>query len=467
MLDDVIDNLKDAIVRTTQELIRIPSVYEKSTNEKLPFGKNVNSALEYMLDLGEKLGFRTKNIDGYCGYIEFGEGDELLGIIGHLDVVPEGSDWTYPPFSGTISDGKIFGRGAIDDKGPVVSSLYAMKAVMDNCKLNKRVRLIIGLNEENDWKCIEHYKEVEESPTVGFSPDADFPCIYAEKSILSCYIKEDYKNTSDKIKIKEIDCNNNALNVVPKFCSLVLEINEQELDINDLIKTLKQFIKENNFEIDIYKLSKTEVKLTSYGVQSHAAHPDLGVNAISRLLLILSLTFKEFDCNLQLLYFFNKYIRIEYNGASLGISCEDESGVLTLNVGDFSLENDTLKLGMNLRIPINTPISDIEKAFQNLCKNYSSLNFETISTEDFLYVPKDDKLVQTLCRIFNEETNSNTEPIAIGGATYARAFKNCISFGPNFPGHKDMCHQTDEFVEIDNLVLASKIYAKAIIELGK
>ena len=467
MLDDVIDNLKDAIVRTTQELIRIPSVYEKSTNEKMPFGKNVNSALEYMLDLGEKLGFRTKNIDGYCGYIEFGEGDELLGIIGHLDVVPEGSDWTYPPFSGTISDGKIFGRGAIDDKGPVVSSLYAMKAVMDNCKLNKRVRLIIGLNEENDWKCIEHYKEVEESPTVGFSPDADFPCIYAEKSILSCYIKEDYKNTSDKIKIKEIDCNNNALNVVPKFCSLVLEINEQELDINDLIKTLKQFIKENNFEIDIYKLSKTEVKLTSYGIQAHAAHPDLGVNAISRLLLILSLTFKEFDCNLELLDFFNKYIRIEYNGASLGISCEDESGVLTLNVGDFSLENDTLKLGMNLRIPINTPISDIEKAFQNLCKNYSSLNFETISTEDFLYVPKDDKLVQTLCRIFNEETNSNTEPIAIGGATYARAFKNCISFGPNFPGHKDMCHQTDEFVEIDNLVLASKIYAKAIIELGK
>ena len=467
MLDDVIDNFKNDIVKTTQELIRIPSVYEKSTNEKMPFGKNANSALEYMLDLGEKLGFRTKNIDGYCGYIEFGEGDELLGIIGHLDVVPEGSDWTYPPFSGTISDGKIFGRGAIDDKGPVVSSLYAMKAVMDNCKLNKRVRLIIGLNEENDWKCIEHYKEVEESPTVGFSPDADFPCIYAEKSILSCYIKEDYKNTSDKIKIKEIDCNNNALNVVPKFCSLVLEINEQELDINDLIKTLKQFIKENNFEIDIYKLSKTEVKLTSYGVQSHAAHPDLGVNAISRLLLILSLTFKEFDCNLELLDFFNKYIRIEYNGASLGISCEDESGVLTLNVGDFSLENDTLKLGMNLRIPINTPISDIEKAFQNLCKNYSSLNFETISTEDFLYVPKDDKLVQTLCRIFNEETNSNTEPIAIGGATYARAFKNCISFGPNFPGHKDMCHQTDEFVEIDNLVLASKIYAKAIIELGK
>ena len=370
-------------------------------------------------------------------------------------------------FLGTISDGKIFGRGAIDDKGPVVSSLYAMKAVMDNYKLNKRVRLILGLNEENDWKCIEHYKKVEELPTVGFSPDADFPCIYAEKSILSCYIKEDYKNNFDKIKIKDIDCNNNALNVVPKFCSLVLEINEQKIDINDLIKTLKQFITENNFEIDIYKLSKIEVKLTSYGVGAHAAHPDLGINAISRLLPILSLTFKEFNCNLKLLDFFNKYIETEYDGLSLGISCIDESGTLTLNVGDFSLENNILKIGMNLRIPITKPISTVEETFKNLCKNYSSLNFETISTEDFLYVPKDDKLVQTLRRIFNEETNLNAEPIAIGGATYARAFNNCISFGPNLPGHKDMCHQTDEYIEINNLILACKIYAKAIIELGK
>lgn len=99
VLDNVINNLKDDIVRTTQELIRIPSVYQKSDDKKMPFGKNVNSALEYILDLGKKLGFRTKNIDGYCGYIEFGKGRELLGIIGHLDVVPEGSDWTFPPFS--------------------------------------------------------------------------------------------------------------------------------------------------------------------------------------------------------------------------------------------------------------------------------------------------------------------------------------------------------------------------------
>ncbi len=466
MLDNVIDNLKADIVRTTQEIIRIPSVYAKSNDKLKPFGENVNLALEYMLDLGKTLGFRTKNVDGYCGYIEFGEGDELLGIIGHLDVVPEGTGWTNPPFSATISDGKIFGRGAIDDKGPVVASLYAMKAVMDNCKLSKRVRLILGLNEENDWKCINYYKQHEEAPTVGFSPDANFPCIYAEKSILSCYLKEKYEN-NDKITIKEIDCHNNALNVVPKFCSIVLEVDESQINIDDLINFLQNNINENNFEIDIEKINSTKIRLTSHGLQAHAAFPETGINAISRLLILLGLAFKHYDCNLELLDFFNKYIKTELNGDSLGISCEDESGNLTLNVSNLSIDNGVLKLGMNLRIPVKTPITNIEDSFKKLCNNYSKLNFESGSTQEALYVPKDNELVKTLCKIFNEETNSNAEPEAIGGGTYARAFKNCISFGPNFPGHKDMCHQTDEYIEIDNLILACKIYAKAIVTLGK
>lgn len=467
MLNNIIENLKNDIIRSTQELIKIPSVYEKSNDEKIPFGKNINSALEYMLNLGKQLGFRTKNVDGYCGYIEFGDGNEIVGIIGHLDVVPEGEDWTYPPFSGTIKDGKIYGRGAIDDKGPVIASIYAMKAIMDNYKLNKRVRLILGLNEENDWKCINYYKKHEEPPTIGFSPDADFPCIYAEKSILSSYITENLENQKSFIKIKEINCNNNALNVVPKFCSLILEIDENKIEISELIQLLKKLIKENNYEIDIYKLSNIEIKLTSYGLQAHAAHPDMGINAISRLLTILSLIYKIYNCNLELLDFFGKYINTEYNGKSLGISCTDETGSLTLNVANLSIKNNIFKLGMNLRIPVNTPISFIEDNFKILCSNYNNLNYETHSSENSLYVPKHDKLVTTLCKIFNEETNSNEKPIAIGGGTYARAFNNCISFGPNFPGHEDMCHKTDEYIEIKNLILACKIYAKAIIELGK
>ncbi len=134
MINKYIEEHKNEIITKVQELIQIPSVISDSSNPLHPFGEPINRALEYMLNLGKTLGFRTKNIDGYCGYIEFGEGEELIGIIGHLDVVPEGNNWSHPPFSGEIADNKIYGRGAIDDKGPVISSLYAMKAIMETCR---------------------------------------------------------------------------------------------------------------------------------------------------------------------------------------------------------------------------------------------------------------------------------------------------------------------------------------------
>ena len=292
MIDNYIEKHKEELIQKTQELIQIPSVISHSDNPKHPFGESIHDALEYMLKLGNRLGFRTKNIDGYCGYIEFGEGEELIGIIGHLDVVPEGEDWKYPPFSATISDNKIYGRGAIDDKGPVMSSLFAMKAVMETCHVHKRVRLILGLNEENDWKCIDYYKKQEESPTIGFSPDADFPCIYSEKAILTSYLKMDYSPFLEKdIVIKEINTYDNPINVVPKMCSILLKINSQKIVMKDFIKNLKDTIEQTHFEIDIYKIDEEEIKLTSYGVPSHAAHPDLGVNSISQLIVVLSKIF--------------------------------------------------------------------------------------------------------------------------------------------------------------------------------
>ena len=233
---------KTELIENLQVLIKIPSVHAESSVPNEPFGLNTVKALEYVLDLGKKLGFKAKNIDGYCGYIEFGEGSELIGIVGHLDVVPEGENWTYPPFDARIEDNKIYGRGAIDDKGPVMASLYAMKAVMDYCSennisINKRVRLILGLNEERDWKCINYYKEHEEIPSIGFSPDADFPCIYAEKGLLSPFLIMDYSNFKDKdIILSDINCNNNPLNVVPKYCSCTISVkNNIDIDYENLI----------------------------------------------------------------------------------------------------------------------------------------------------------------------------------------------------------------------------------------
>lgn len=466
MINKYIDDHKTEIIQKTQELIQIPSVLCPSTNPLHPFGESVNNALEYMLSLGKSLGFRTKNIDGYCGYIEVGEGKDLIGIIGHLDVVPEGEGWTYPPFSATILDNKIYGRGSIDDKGPVIASLYAMKSVAENYKLDKRVRLILGLNEENDWKCIGYYKKHEESPSVSFSPDADFPCINSEKSILTSYLKMDYSSfLNEDIVLQEVNTYSNAINVVPKICSVILKINSQKISMNDFIQNLKNIINNSNFEVDIYKIDEQNLKLTSHGISSHAAHPETGINAISRLIIILSQIFNFYKIKIELFDFFAKYIGIQYNGENLKINFKDSSGKLTLNVGDFYFKNNILQIGLNIRIPITTNLIDIGNSFIKHTSSYLNIDFDTISYKPGLYIPKENKLVKTLCDVYNKETNSTLEPIAIGGATYSRAFDNCISFGPNFPNDKDLCHQTDEFIDIDKLLLCSKIYAKAIIAL--
>ena len=461
---------KDELIHSLQELIKIPSVHAESNNPNEPFGKNTVKTLEYALDLGKKLGFKTKNVDGYCGYIEFGEGTELIGIVGHLDVVPEGENWTYPPFEANIIDNKIYGRGAIDDKGPVIASLYSMKAVMDYCienniSINKRVRLILGLNEERAWKCIDYYKEHEEIPSIGFSPDADFPCIYAEKGLISPFLIMDYSYFKNReIVLSEIDCNNNPLNVVPKYCSCVISV-KNSIDINDIIYFIKNVATELSFKIDVQFLNDNRLKLISHGVQSHAAHPDLGVNAISHLIIVLDKLFKNYDIVIPLFDLFTKYIGLDFNGNKLNINVPDESGLLTLNVGKFYFKNDELKIGLNLRTPINTSFDFIENNFIDVCKNFDGVNCEFAGKKAPLYVSKDSYLVKTLCKIYNDVTNSNAEPIAIGGATYARAFDNFVSFGANLPGQKDMCHQTDEFISVDNLIIAYKIYSVAIYKL--
>ena len=466
MLDQYIEDFKNDIVKDICNLVNIPSVSEETGNPEMPFGEGCKNALEYTLNLGERLGFKTKNIDNYCGYIEFGEGEKLVGIIGHLDVVPSGDGWDTPPFEANIRDGKIFGRGTIDDKGPVISSLYAMKAVKDNVEINSRVRLILGLNEEKSWKCINHYKEKEEYPTIGFSPDADFPCIYAEKGLLSPILSMDYSSfKNSNIVLTDINCNNNPLNVVPKYCSCNLYI-KNTVDIDNVLNLIEDYCRQKELNIKAEVVNQNEIKIESFGVQAHAAHPGMGINAISQLLMLLDFVFENNSTKVPLLDLFTKYIGLDYNGKALNINFPDESGELTLNVGNISLENNKLKLGINLRVPINTEFELVEKAFTATCKGFEGVSCEFIGKKDPLYIPKNSYLVQTLCRIYNECTNSNAEPIAIGGATYARAFDNCISFGANLPEQKDMCHQTDEFISIDNLVLACNIYSKAIYELA-
>lgn len=412
-----------------------------------------------------------------AGWAEFGEGKELIGIVGHLDVVPaKEEDWSYSPFVPTIANNCIYGRGAMDDKGPVVASLYAMKAVMEyvkenNITLNKRIRLIVGLNEEKDWKCIEYYKKHEEIPTLGFSPDSDFPCIYAEKSVISLFLyqeiskitvslKNRFSMQNSAITIEEINCMQNAINVVPKFCSVILKIENSKLMTN-LISSCKQIIEKYDYEIDLYKIDDCHLKLTSYGIASHSAHPELGVNAITKLIVVLNDLFISWNITFPLFQDFCKFIGDDYLGTKLNLNITDESGALTLNTSQLFIKDHKIYIGINLRVPIHTKPEDIIHTFEKAFSNQVTV----LRIQPALYIEKENKLVQKLCSIFNETCHTNFEPVAIGGATYARAFPNCISFGMNFPHDKDMCHQVDEFVDINKLLLSTNIYAKAIYEL--
>ena len=467
MFDKYIDENKNEIINQTCELIKIPSVSLETDNASLPFGEVCTNALNYILELGNSLGFRTKNIDNYCGYIEFGEGKDLVGIIGHLDVVPalEEDGWTTPPFFPEIRDGKLFGRGSIDDKGPVIASLYAMKVVKDLCKISKRVRLIVGLNEEKNWKCINYYKEHEEWPKLGFSPDANFPGIFAEKGILSIELKNDFKIKD--FEILDVSTNNNAINVVPKYASITLKAINHSL-LENIINKSKNYIsnlknKNDSTTISISELENDIIKIESFGVAAHAAHPELGKNAIKLLVEFLLANF-EFE---------NEYLKTIYETGLFDIESpkfmsenklEDESGALTSNVAVLEYENSKLIIKINLRVPVTISLDEVQNKYNSL---FNNIEVNRLSVQEPLYVEKDSYLVKTLVNIFNRKSGLNAEPIAIGGGTYARAFDNFISYGATMPGEKDMCHQIDEFIKIDDLVLASKIYAEAIYEIAK
>lgn len=388
-----------------------------------------------------------------------------FGIVGHLDVVPVGDGWTYEPFNPQVSDGKLYGRGTTDDKGPVIASLYAMKAVMDTCKVNKRVRLIVGLDEERSWKCIKHYKELEEMPTLGFSPDAEFPCIYAEKGLLSVKLSKEIKTNRDDVLIENIDYKNNPINIVPKYCGITIKFKNNQLLEKVKLDIINE-INTNKFDIKINDIDGSRLLVESFGKAAHAAHPELGINAIMRLVICINKAFEKNNIEIDFIKIINDKFKLETNGKSLGIDLKDDMGELTLNVAKLYINDNKMNLEANMRVPVTYKLSDIEEKITDNLKD-TDIEIEFKGRNNSLYIPKDNELVQKLCKIYNDYYGRDEKPLAIGGATYARAFKNCVSFGAMMPNEEDMCHKADEYIKVQNLIDSSKIYARAIYELTR
>lgn len=444
---EIAKKYENEFVEKTTSLLKIPTLLDKfeESNLEEPFGKEIRKALDHMLALGKQDGFLVKDIDHYAGHIEMGEGEEVLGILGHLDVVPTGGNWNHDPFSAYIENGRIFARGAMDDKGPTMAAYIAMRMVQDqNIKLNKKVRLILGCDEESGMRCIRRYLEKEQMPDLGFAPDADFPLIYAEKGIYSF----DFVGTEANELIESIHAGE-RYNVVPDECKAVLK--------RDVSKEFNAYLAKNNYK------GKIEGNVyTIFGKNSHAAWPHLGLNAIFLMVEFLySVTKAKF------LDFMHDYLVFDTAGKKLGMNYhDDEMEDLTLNLALIKYENNQFFIGNNIRYPKGFPFEEAKEQATNLASLYG-LKYVAHHNSVPHYVPKNDPLVQTLYTTYQKYTGDYATPLlTIGGGTYARTLKKAVAFGPNMPGKEDLAHQANEYLIIEDMMTAAAIYAECIVKLA-
>ena len=405
-LNEKIMDMQDEIIKAVQGCVQIDSV-KAAPEEGAPYGKGCRAALDYALKLGESLGFKTGNVGNRVGYVEFGEGDEMVGVLGHLDVVPVGEGWTYPPFGAEIHDGKLYGRGVQDDKGPTIGAIYGLKAIRDlGLPINRRIRVLFGTDEENGSSCVRYYIENGgELPTLGFTPDGDYPLIFCEKGAHNMEGVRVHKEGNDTI-----------------------------------------------------------VEADGFG--AHGSTPEKGINAAERLFEAVKDV--DFGGDFQhMINFVRNELNGETNGKTLGIYYQDdETGETTVNLGVVNYDGEEMSLTLDIRYPKNAVVADVSANVEAALKKEDMGVLRCIITP-ILYISKETPLIKKLCKVYAEETGEYLEPLAIGGGTYAKAFKNMVAFGPEFPGQGSAIHQPNEFVEIDKMMKSCQIVAAAMYELAQ
>lgn len=389
--------------------------------EEMPLGKGVYDALSYVVSLGERYGFRTRMLDGYCCWLEIGQGEKMIAVLTHVDTVPvEAGGWKAAPYGATLLGGKVYGRGICDNKGPTILAIHAMKQLLESgVTLDKRIRLIVGGDEESgEWACMERYKRTEELPACAFSPDAGYPVIYAEKGVLHVAVRRAFDENCRPITVEA----GKSYNTVPAAASAVID----------------------------------GVRYEAEGKAAHASCPEQGVNALQELCAFLD------DEGIE-----HPFVQMVDNADRLQLCTrffDEQSGALTLNPAIVETDGREIVLKCDLRVPVTIPH---ERVVEEIVSDMAVYGFR-VEEELFippLYVERDSPLVATLQEVYREYTGRQDEPISMGGGTYARAFENAVAFGPLLPDEEQTAHETNERWSLANMELTYRILASAMERL--
>lgn len=469
-----LDTYKEEMIRTLGESVAFPSVARESVTDAdgsvMPVGRAVHEALMHILECGRSMGFESVNLDNCVGYIEFGAAPDAesagrFDIAGHIDVVPEGTGWTFEPYALTEQDGMLYGRGTSDDKGPLFAALYAMKAIKEEGILPKRdVRLVIGIDEETGSDSIEYYTERCGHPDMGFTPDGDFPLVNGEMGIIEFYLAQKLRPAASKddLRLTKLEAGT-AHNVVPKTAKAVLAGDKQHYD--SIIGRVREYAAETGYDIRAKKQGSSLV-IEAAGKAAHGAHPEKGLNAISIIMGFLGrLDFACRELN-DFIDFYNDHLGFDLHGERFGCKFEDDpSGPLILNVGTANIDEELAEVSIGIRYPVTFSSEQVMSGIESLLED-TSIGIVSGFEMDPIYMPLGTDMVDKLLKAYADETGDHeSNAIVIGGGTYAKMINNILAFGGLFPGDEDTMHQADERLSIDSYMTMARIYARAIVSL--
>lgn len=434
----VLEN-KNELLSILERLIQSKSI---SSGEKdgFPHGKEVAETLDLALSICDEYHFETKNIDYEAGYAQIGQGEKLIGILAHLDVVPPGEGWDSDPFMMKRVGNKLFGRGVMDDKGPVAANIIALKIVQElRPNLSSRVRLIMGCDEERGSSCLAHYVKKEGHIDMGYTPDGDFPLVFGEKGIF-------HFDIAFNTKFKNAYGGEVYNAAISKF---MVEVENIDFNINKM----QEFLSQYNLKADI-----DHNKITLIGVATHASTPEKGINAASYLMEALYVA----GCKDEAVLKYNEYIEMSYLGENLGINHEDKYGVLTLNVGKVRVENGKFIVSCDIRYPITT---NAEKFEARMIEVTEDLDFKLVAHSKSLFVDPNSPMIELMLKAYRDVTNDFTPPLTIGGGTYARGINNCVAFGAMNLNKEYNIHNINEEIEIEDLLVMTEVYIHALLNM--